>query len=83
MYIEGFKNGEAACCGSGAYRGRKCGGSRNGTEAYELCSNSDEYVWFDGGHTTEKANLQLATLIWSGPTSVTRPYNVKQLFDHS
>lgn len=78
--FEGFKNGKAACCGGGAYRGMNCGGGRNGTEPYELCSNPSEYVWFDGGHTTETANRQLAELIWSGAPNVSGPYNVKQLF---
>ncbi|KAK9281883.1 hypothetical protein L1049_004790 [Liquidambar formosana] len=76
----GFKEGEAACCGSGAYRGSNCGG-KGGSEAYELCSNPREYVWFDGGHTTERANLQLAQLLWSGVPNVTGPYNLKQLFE--
>ncbi|KAK4591482.1 hypothetical protein RGQ29_021615 [Quercus rubra] len=79
----GFKNGKAACCGSGAYRGMNCGGGRNGTEPYDLCSNPSEYVWFDGGHTTETANGQLAELIWSGAPNVTGPYNVQQLFGHA
>ncbi|KAL0009719.1 hypothetical protein SO802_004827 [Lithocarpus litseifolius] len=79
----GFKNGKAACCGSGAYRGMNCGGGRNGTEPYDLCSNPSEYVWFDGGHTTETANRQLAELIWSGAPNVTGPYNVQQLFGHA
>ncbi|KAL6134766.1 hypothetical protein ACLB2K_066994 [Fragaria x ananassa] len=39
----GFKDGKAACCGSGAYRGSNCGGGKNGT-AYELCSNPNECV---------------------------------------
>ncbi|XP_062008804.1 GDSL esterase/lipase 1-like [Rosa rugosa] len=76
----GFKDGKAACCGSGAYRGSNCGGGRNGT-AYELCSNPSEYVWFDGAHTTESANHQLAELIWNGPQNITGPYTVKKLFE--
>ncbi|XP_050383854.1 GDSL esterase/lipase 1-like isoform X3 [Argentina anserina] len=76
--IYGFKNGTSACCGSGAFRGSSCG-----TEPYELCSNPSEYVWFDGGHTTETANFQLAELIWSGPSNVTGPYTMKQLFEQS
>ena len=48
-----------------------CGGVRNGTEPHDLCSNPSEYVWFDGGHTTEAANRQLAELIWSGAIVLT------------
>ncbi|XP_062008806.1 GDSL esterase/lipase 1-like [Rosa rugosa] len=76
----GFKVGKAACCGSGPYRGSNCGGGSNGTP-YELCSNPSEYVWFDGAHTTESANQQLAELIWNGPQNFTGPYTVKKLFD--
>lgn len=75
-YFEGFTDGSDACCGIGAYWGSGCGK----TEGYELCSNPGDYVWFDGAHTTERANLQLAELIWSGIPNVTGPYNVKQLF---
>ncbi|KAK9923820.1 hypothetical protein M0R45_032220 [Rubus argutus] len=73
----GFTDGSDACCGIGAYFGSGCG---NETKGYELCSNPGDYVWFDGAHTTERANLQLAELIWSGIPNVTGPYNVKQLF---
>ncbi|XP_059643409.1 GDSL esterase/lipase 1-like [Cornus florida] len=77
----GFKEGKAACCGSGPYRGKNCGGN-NGTTDYELCSNPNEYVWFDGAHTTEGANWQLGKLLWEGSPKVTGPYNLKQLFKH-
>ncbi|GLT56060.1 hypothetical protein SLA2020_291330 [Shorea laevis] len=50
----GFKEGKAACCGSGTYRGSECGGGMNGTQPYELCSDPGAYVWFDGGHTTKR-----------------------------
>ncbi|KAA8541591.1 hypothetical protein F0562_022743 [Nyssa sinensis] len=75
----GFKEGKVACCGSGPYRGKNCGGN-NGTAEYELCSNPSEYVWFDMAHTTEGANWQLAKLMWSGSPKVTGPCNLKQLF---
>ncbi|XP_059639373.1 GDSL esterase/lipase 1-like [Cornus florida] len=76
----GFKEGKAACCGSGAYRGKDCGGN-NGTTGYELCSNPYEYVWFDQAHTTEGCNWQLAKLLWEGSPKVIGPYNLKQLFN--
>ncbi|KAM5579518.1 hypothetical protein ABKV19_009346 [Rosa sericea] len=75
----GYTNGLDACCGIGPYRGIDCGGD-NGTERYELCTNPGDYVWFDGAHSTERANLQYAELIWSGTPNTTGPYNVKQLF---
>ncbi|XP_031266797.1 GDSL esterase/lipase 1-like [Pistacia vera] len=72
----GFKEGKIACCGSGPYNGLNCGGG-----SYKLCSNPSDYLFFDGGHTSQKANLQIAELIWSGVPNVTGPYNVKQLFE--
>ncbi|TXG60339.1 hypothetical protein EZV62_014912 [Acer yangbiense] len=61
----GFKEGKAACCGSGAYRGGNCGGiTINGTKLYQVCSNPGEYLWFDGVHPTESANFSKASLEW-------------------
>ncbi|KAK6911808.1 GDSL lipase/esterase [Dillenia turbinata] len=77
----GFKEGKSACCGSGAYRaGFNCGQGTQGKD-YELCSNPQEYIWFDAGHTTESANLQLATLLWNGTSSVMAPHNLKQFYE--
>ncbi|XP_020228086.1 GDSL esterase/lipase 1 [Cajanus cajan] len=78
-----FKEGHAACCGNGAYRAFGCGGGFSGKEKFEVCHNPAEYVWFDGAHTTEKANRQLAELIWNGPPMFTGPYTVKQLFGYA
>ncbi|KAJ0007791.1 hypothetical protein Pint_29359 [Pistacia integerrima] len=58
------------------YNGKNCG-----VGSYKLCKNPSEYVFFDGGHTTQKTNRQLAELLWSGVPNVTGPYNVKQLFE--
>ncbi|XP_059630991.1 GDSL esterase/lipase 1-like [Cornus florida] len=78
----GFKEGKIACCGSGPYRGvNSCGGKR-GVKKYHLCRNPNEHVWFDFAHTTERANQQLAQLMWRGVPNVTGPYyNVKALFE--
>lgn len=75
----GFEKGKVACCGSGPYRGiLSCGG--RGAEEYQLCDNPSDYLFFDGGHLTEKANNQLAKLMWSGNSTVIWPYNLKTLF---
>ncbi|GAB4841937.1 hypothetical protein Ancab_011894 [Ancistrocladus abbreviatus] len=71
----GFTNGTSACCGG---KTGMCGGKMGSTE---VCSGPSKYVWFDGGHTTEACNWQLAKLIWKGKTDVVRPYNVKQLYE--
>ncbi|XP_031274227.1 GDSL esterase/lipase 1-like [Pistacia vera] len=74
--IYGFKEGKVACCGSELCNGQNCG-----VGSYKLCKNPSEYVFFDGGHTTQKTSRQLAELLWSGGPNVTGPYNVKQLFE--
>ncbi|KAL6137453.1 hypothetical protein ACLB2K_062745 [Fragaria x ananassa] len=75
----GFTNATDACCGIGLYRAAYCGGY-NGTKPFELCNDVGDYLWFDGSHTTEVANMPIAELLWSGTPDVTGPYNVKQLF---
>ncbi|EEF29146.1 GDSL esterase/lipase 1 [Ricinus communis] len=75
----GFKEGKVACCGSGPFRGiLNCGGM-GGLQEYELCDNPNDYVFFDGGHLTEKAYNQLANLMWSGSPNATQPYNLKTI----
>ncbi|GAY60345.1 hypothetical protein CUMW_201280 [Citrus unshiu] len=44
----GFQEADIACCGSGIYRGPNCG-----IGEFELCSNPNEYLFFDGHHPTE------------------------------
>ena len=55
--LEGFEVSNMACCGSGAYRGIDCGIGR-----YELCSDPDEYLYFDGNHPPELVYSQLSKL---------------------
>ncbi|TXG68211.1 hypothetical protein EZV62_003146 [Acer yangbiense] len=75
----GFKEGGTACCGVGSHRGSGCG---DVTNDYELCFNPNEYVWFDGAHHSDKANGQLAELMWNGgPDNVVSPHTIKDLFD--
>ncbi|XP_061361909.1 GDSL esterase/lipase 5-like [Gastrolobium bilobum] len=77
----GFKEGNTACCGGGPYRGDfSCGGKR-GIEEYQLCSNVNDYVFFDSLHPTEHAAELFAKLMWSGNRDVFESYNLKQLFD--
>ena len=82
FYCEGFKESKIACCGTGPYRGTfSCGGKRSVKE-YELCENVSEYVFFDSVHATEKANQQIAELMWSGTPNITGPYNLAALFEN-
>ncbi|XP_056170074.1 GDSL esterase/lipase 2-like isoform X2 [Syzygium oleosum] len=78
----GFKEAKTACCGSGPYRGNfTCGGQR-GVKEYSLCRHPEEHVFFDSGHSSERANRQYARLMWKGSLSVIRPRNLKALFKH-
>ncbi|KAJ4717685.1 GDSL esterase/lipase [Melia azedarach] len=78
----GFKEGKAACCGTGKFRGVfSCGGKRLVKE-FQLCENPNQYVFWDSIHLTEIANRQLAKEMWNGATNshVIGPYNLKRLF---
>ncbi|KAI4354021.1 hypothetical protein L6164_002922 [Bauhinia variegata] len=77
----GFKEGEAACCGGGLYRGDYSCGGKSGIKEYELCENASEYVFFDSIHPTDEASKHFAQLFWSGNKDTTKPYNLKLLFD--
>ncbi|KAL5062578.1 hypothetical protein RYX36_024315, partial [Vicia faba] len=81
----GFKEASRACCGSGPYRGEDSCGGNKGIKEYELCENVNEHVFFDSHHPTDKANQYFAKLIWNGNGNgngnITRPYNLKQLFE--
>ncbi|KAK8296872.1 hypothetical protein V6Z11_D05G149200 [Gossypium hirsutum] len=77
----GFKEANIACCGSGPYRGMFSCGGRRGVTKYELCSDPNDYLFFDSDHLTEKACKQIAQLMWSGTPNITGPYNLKALFE--
>ncbi|KAF5751334.1 putative Zinc finger protein [Tripterygium wilfordii] len=75
----GFKEGVNACCGTGPYGGiSSCGGNRKVTE-YKLCENSDEYIWWDVYHPTDRFHEQIAKALWNGPSSFVGPYNLEDL----
>ncbi|PON62539.1 Lipase [Trema orientale] len=81
-YQYGFKEGKAACCGTGQFRGVfSCGGKRKVRE-FQLCENSNDYVFWDSYHLTEKVYKQLADQMWGGAgnSHTVGPYNLKDLF---
>ena len=46
VFMEGFKDGVNACCGSGPYGGVfSCGGTKKVIEYFSLCDNVGEYVY--------------------------------------
>ncbi|XP_058762401.1 GDSL esterase/lipase 5-like isoform X1 [Vicia villosa] len=77
----GLKEGGAACCGSGPYKGYySCGGKRE-VKDYDLCEMPSEYVFFDAIHPTESASKIISQFMWSGNQSIAGPYNLKTLFE--
>lgn len=72
----GFTKGSDACCGSGAYDG---GSPHCGIGNYTLCTNVDQYAFWDFTHLTERAYHILADIIWSGDSSVSYPINIRDL----
>ncbi|XP_050383870.1 GDSL esterase/lipase 1-like [Argentina anserina] len=77
----GLREGKAACCGSGPYRGHQNCGGRGGVKEYELCDNVTQYVFFDN-HPTETVYHQVSKIWWNQCTSnVTDHYNLKSLFE--
>ncbi|XP_027079443.1 GDSL esterase/lipase 2 [Coffea arabica] len=79
----GLKEAKTGCCGGGPYRGDHSCGGKTAIKEYELCDNPQDYLFFDSTHPTQAANEQFAKLMWSGPTKLTGPYNVKSLFQLS
>ena len=77
-YITGFRESQTACCGSGIYNGdftcQKKGFS------FSVCSNPNDYLWFDSAHPTDKANQAFSDEFWSGGPDLVAPYNLQDLF---
>lgn len=77
----GFRETETACCGSGAYNGDFTCQKRSYT--FSVCSNPNDYLWFDAGHPTHKAYQGFAQEFWSGGKDIVSPYNLQELFSAS
>lgn len=81
IYCAGFKEGLGACCGYGGlplnYDSRvMCGQSvvLNGSVVKgEACTNTTQYVNWDGNHYTEAANHYIASKILTGNYLVPPP----------
>ncbi|KAH6793300.1 GDSL-motif lipase 5 [Perilla frutescens var. hirtella] len=74
----GFKEGEAACCGTGRFNAVfSCGGKRVVKE-FQVCENPSEYVFWDSYHLTERVNKQMADQMWNAAS--TERNSLKKLF---
>ncbi|XP_010534970.1 PREDICTED: inactive GDSL esterase/lipase-like protein 25 [Tarenaya hassleriana] len=67
-----FGTGNDACCGSGSHNASAC--SRK-----NVCTDPNEYVFFDGKHLTQASNSQIGHLIWAADADVIRPNNLREL----
>ncbi|CAL1389755.1 unnamed protein product [Linum trigynum] len=70
----GFTETGVACCGQGPYNGvGQC------TPASNLCSNRDEYVYWDPYHPTERSAEAILEVILTGPPDVISPINLNTM----
>ncbi|TYH34467.1 hypothetical protein ES332_D13G130200v1 [Gossypium tomentosum] len=70
----GFTTSKIACCGQGPYNGiGLC------TAFSNLCSNRDEYVFWDPFHPSERANGIIVNNIVSGSINYVSPMNLSTL----
>lgn len=74
----GFRESQTACCGSGSYNGDfTC---QKKSTSFSVCSNPNDYLWFDAAHPTDKANQVFSKEFWSGGSNLVAPYNLQNLF---
>ncbi|XP_074288203.1 GDSL lipase-like [Silene latifolia] len=74
----GFKESQTGCCGSGIYHGDFTCQKKD--KSFSVCSNPNDYLWFDAAHTTDKANQQFAKEFWAASSPVVAPNNLQTLF---
>ncbi|TYI47823.1 hypothetical protein E1A91_D13G201100v1 [Gossypium mustelinum] len=67
----GFTTSKIACCGQGPYNGL---GLCN--QLSNLCSNRNEYVFWDSFHPSERANGIIVDMILNGSTNYMNPMNL-------
>lgn len=75
VHFSGFNVVNEGCCGGGEYNGQlPCL-----PVVDQLCSNRDEYVFWDAFHPTQAVNEVLGFRSFGGPISDISPMNVQQL----
>ncbi|XP_059658359.1 GDSL esterase/lipase 6 [Cornus florida] len=71
----GFSNVSSACCGEGTLGGMvQCG-----KEGYKMCSNPNEFLFWDYFHPSEHTYKLISKALWGGRGSRIRPLNLKTL----
>ncbi|KAF3788778.1 putative ribonuclease H protein [Nymphaea thermarum] len=71
----GFENITAPCC-------EVPDGATTCEEDGAVCPDRSKYLYFDGGHPTDAANIILASrAYYSNQTTIAYPFNVKQLMN--
>ncbi|VVA97595.1 unnamed protein product [Arabis nemorensis] len=76
----GYTDTTTSCCGTGSRNAYGCGYTN--IHSY-LCSYQKSFLFFDGRHTTEKTNEDIANLFYSGDKHVVSPINIKDLVGKS
>lgn len=74
----GFRESQIGCCGSGAYNGDFTCQKKD--TSFSVCSDPNDYLWFDAAHPTDKANQGFSKEFWSGGANLVSPYNLQNLF---
>ncbi|XP_023762768.1 GDSL esterase/lipase 6 [Lactuca sativa] len=73
--LHGFSNVNSACCGAGPLKGRvQCG-----EKGYTMCSNANEYFYWDYFHPSEHTYELISKALWSGGRYAIRPINLRTL----
>lgn len=72
-------NTSSACCGGGELRGL----TQCGTGHYEVCSDPNQYVFWDYFHPTEHAYKLIFKTAWNGKPPRVGPMNLKYLMNAS
>ncbi|KVI05407.1 Lipase, GDSL, partial [Cynara cardunculus var. scolymus] len=73
--LYGFANVNEACCGNGPLNGMlQCG-----LEGYKICSNPNEFLFWDYFHPSERTYGLVSNAMWAGNQNQIRPINLKTL----
>ncbi|MQL91780.1 hypothetical protein Taro_024395 [Colocasia esculenta] len=75
-YSVGFKESKSACCGEGRFNG-EAGCTPNST----LCSNRQDYYYWDWFHPTENPAKLQTWMLYGGPRTLASPINFGELVE--